>query len=109
MPKFTERTALKEIVKFAKREFREKRPQNVRVLRVKDEKILSIGGPIPAITIKETQVPYYIVVLDYGDMYRLYNFRKDGTLIGGENIEKTADKMERIEKSTKTEYIIMRR
>jgi len=104
MPKFTERTALKEIVKFAKREFREKRPQNVRVLRVKDEKILSIGGPIPAITIKESQTPYYIVVLDYGDMYRLYNFRKDGTLIGGENIEKTSDKMKIIEKSTKTEY-----
>jgi len=109
MPKFTERTALKEIVKFAKREFREKRPQNVRVLRVKDEKILLIGGPIPVITIKETQVPFYIVALDYGDMYRLYNIRKDGTLIGGENVEKTSDKMKKIEKSTKTEYIIPKR
>jgi len=109
MPKFTERTALKEIVKFARREFREKRPQKVRVLRAKDEKILSIGGPIPAITIKESQIPYYIVALDYGDMYRLYNFRKDGTLIGGENVEKTSDKMKKIERSTKTEYIIPRR
>ena len=109
MPKFTERTALKEIVKFAKREFREKRPQNVRVLRVKDEQILSIDGPIPAITIKETQVPFYIVVLDYGDMYRLYNFSKDGTLIMGENVEKDSDKMKKIEKSTKTEYIIPKR
>ncbi len=109
MPKFTERTALKEIVKFAKREFREKKPQNVRVLRVKDEKILSIGGPIPAITIKESQIPYCIVALDYGDIYRLYNFRKDGTLIGGENVEKASDKMKKIEKSTKTEYIIPRK
>jgi len=109
MPKFTERTALKEIVKFAKREFREKRPQNVRVLRVKDEQILSIGGPLPAITIKETQIPFYVVALDYGDMCRLYKFRKDGTLIDGENVENASDKMKKIEKSTKTEYIIPRR
>jgi len=39
-------------------------------------------------------------------MYRLYNFGKDGTLIGGENVEKTSDKMKLIEKSTKTEYSI---
>jgi len=36
----------------------------------------------------------------------LYNFRKDGTLISGENVEKTADKMKKIEKSAKTEYTI---
>ena len=106
MPKFTERTALKEIVKFAKREFREKRPQNVQVLRVKDEKIVSFGGPIPVLSIKATQIPFYIVALDYGDMCRLYNFRKDGTLIGGENVEKESDKMKKIEKSTKLEYKI---
>jgi hypothetical protein len=106
MPKFTERTALKEVVKFAKREFREKKPLNVRVLRVRDEKVFSIGGPIPAITVRATQVPYYIVVLDYGDVYRLYNYTKDGALILGENVEKGSDKMKEIEKSTKLEYKI---
>ena len=109
MPKFTERVALKEVVKFARREFREKKPQNVRVLRVKDEKIVSFGGPFPVLSIKAAQIPFYIVVLNYGDMYRLYNFGKDGTLIGGENVEKNSDKMKKIEKSTKTEYIIPRR
>ncbi|MBA7521697.1 hypothetical protein ES705_13808 [subsurface metagenome] len=109
MPKFTERVALKEVVKFAKREFREKKPQNVRVLRVKDEKMVSFGGPFPVLSIKAGQIPFYIVVLNYGDMYRLYNFGKDGTLIGGENVEKNSDKMKKIEKSTKTEYIIPRR
>ncbi|MFW9877487.1 MAG: hypothetical protein ACFFG0_30745, partial [Candidatus Thorarchaeota archaeon] len=49
---------------------------------------------------------YYIVVLDYGDMHRIYNFAIDGTLINGENIEKVSDKMKMIEKFTKTEYII---
>jgi len=76
---------------------------------VKDDQILSIGGPFPAVSIKETHIPFYIVALDYGDMCRLYNFRKDGTLIGGENVEKASDKMKKIEKSTKTEYIIPRR
>jgi len=47
------------------------------------------------------------VALDYSGMYRLYNFRKDGTLIGGENVEKDSDKMKKIEKSTKTEYTII--
>ncbi|MFX1532159.1 MAG: hypothetical protein ACFFBC_13670 [Promethearchaeota archaeon] len=107
MPKFTERTALREIVKFAKREFREKKPQNVRVLRVKEEKKVAFGGPFPVLSVKATHMPFYIVALDYGDMYRLYNFGKDGLLIGGENVEKGSDKMKLIEKSTKTEYTIV--
>jgi hypothetical protein len=106
MPKFTERTALKEIVKFAKREFREKKPQNLRVLRVKEEKKVAFGGPFPVLSVKAAHIPFYIVTLDYGDMYRLYNFGKDGTLIGGENVEKDSDKMKKIEKSTKIEYVI---
>jgi hypothetical protein len=106
MPQFTERVALKEIVKFAKRDYKQKRPRNVKVLRVKDEKVFSKGGPIPSITVKESQIPYYIVALDYGDMYRLYHFKKDGTLTSGENVEKTSDKMKGLEKSTKLEYRI---
>lgn len=106
MPKFTERTALKEIVKFAKREFREKKPHNARVLRVKEDKNVAFGGPYPVLSVKAEHIPFYIVALDYGDMYRVYNFGKDGTLIGGENVEKDSNKMKIIEKSTKTEYAI---
>ena len=50
MPTFTERTALKEVVKFAKREFREKKPHSAKVVRVKDEKIFSKGGPLPTVS-----------------------------------------------------------
>ncbi|MFW9876407.1 MAG: hypothetical protein ACFFG0_25205 [Candidatus Thorarchaeota archaeon] len=97
---------MKEVVKFARRGFREKKPQNIRVLRVKDEKRVSFGGPYPVLSVKRAHIPYYIVVLDYGDMYRLYNFGKDGTLINGENVEKASDKMKKIEKSTKIEFSI---
>ena len=109
MPKFTERTALKEVVKFAKREFREKKPGGARVLRVKDEVVFSKGGPIPSITVKQTQIPYYLVVLDYGDIYRLYKFKKDGELFQGENVEKNSGRMKEIEKSTRLEYSIPKR
>ena len=106
MPKFTERTALKEVVKFAKREYSEKKPLNVRVLRVKDEKVYTKGGPLPSITIRKTHVPYYLVMLDYGDVYRVYSYTKDGILILGENIEKASDKIKELEKLTKIEYKI---
>jgi hypothetical protein len=109
MPKFTERTGLKEVVKFAKREFREKKPHSVKVLRVKDEKIFTKGGPIPAFTIKRTQVPYYLVILDYGDDYRLYHFTKNGILILGENIEKKSEIIRQIEKMTIVEYSVLKK
>ncbi|MFX1281492.1 MAG: hypothetical protein ACFFA3_19240 [Promethearchaeota archaeon] len=109
MPKFTERTALKEVVKFATREFREKKPHNAKVLRVKDEKIFSKGGPLPTISLKRTQVSYYLVILDYGDVYRLYHFTKDGTLIFGENVEKKSETTRQIEKMTIVEYPVLKK
>ena len=106
MPKITERGALKEIVKFAKREYKEKKPYAVKVLRVKDEKVFSKGGPFPAVEIRKTRLPYYIVILDYGDVYRIYSYTKGGMLILGENIDKDSPKIKEIEKWTKLEYKI---
>ena len=106
---YSERYALKEIVKFAKREFREKKPLSVRILRFKDKQVFSRGGPIPTITIKETQIPYYLVVVEFEDNYRIYNYTKTAILINGVNIEKTSEKMKQIEKSTKLEYNIVKK
>ncbi len=39
------RKVLKEIVKFGKKEYREKKPSNVEVLRIKDETIFTKGEP----------------------------------------------------------------
>ena len=103
---YSERGTLKEIIKFAKREFRVKKPLSVKVLRVKDKRVFSRGALLPSITMKETQVPYYIVIVEYANNYRIYNYSKTGILINGENTEKTSDKMKQIEKSTKLEYTI---
>ena len=102
--KYAERTALKAVVKFAKKEFREKRPLTGRVLRIKDEVKIAIGGPLPQLGVKEPQNRHYVVVLDYGDIYRIYNFTKTGLLMNGETIEKNSDKIKLLEKSTKLEY-----
>ncbi len=64
--KFTERTGLKKVVKFAKKEFREKKPLTGSVLRVKEVKKVSISGPLPQIVVKESHNRHYVVLLDYG-------------------------------------------
>ncbi len=102
--KFTERTALKKVVKFAKKEFREKKPLTGRVLRVKDVKKVSISGPLPQLVVKESHNRYYVVLLDYGENYRVYNFTKSGILMNGETIEKNSDKIKLLKKSTRIEY-----
>jgi hypothetical protein len=100
----SQRKVLKEIVKFAKREFREKKPLNLRVLRVKDERIASRGGPLPNLIQTRTHTPYYHVVLNYGEEYRVYNFSKRGVLIDGKNFLKGSKEIKVIEKTTKVEY-----
>lgn len=101
---FSERTALKRVVNFGKKEFREKKPLSGSVLRVKDVKKVIVGGPLPQHRVKESPIRYYVVLLDYGENYRVYNFSKTGILIDGENIEKNSDKITSLLKSTKVEY-----
>ncbi|MFX0030269.1 MAG: hypothetical protein ACFE8B_13745 [Candidatus Hermodarchaeota archaeon] len=58
------------------------------MLRVKNVKIISKGGPIPTIMARKAHVPYFLIVLDYGDIYRLYSFSKDGTPLYGKHTER---------------------
>ena len=63
--------------------------------------------PFPNIAIKKSPMPYYLVVLDYGDMLRVYGFSKDGMILVGTNEEKTEKVLKEIEKNTKVEYKIL--
>ncbi len=98
------RYGLKKVVKFAKKEYREKRPLTCRVLRVKEEKKVSLGGPLPQRAVKESHNDYYAILLDYGEIFRVYTFSKSGMLINGQNIEKGSDKIKSLEKLTNLEY-----
>jgi len=45
---------VKQLIHFAKREFREKKSSSVRVLRMKSEKIITKGGPLKVLSISQT-------------------------------------------------------
>jgi len=43
---------VKKLIFFAKREFREKKPYSVMVLRMKNERIISKGGPLKILSMR---------------------------------------------------------
>ncbi|MFX1314280.1 MAG: hypothetical protein ACFE9T_00320 [Promethearchaeota archaeon] len=101
-----ERKVLQEIVKFAKREYREKQPSKVQVLRIKNETIFVKGDPFKRINIAQSSHPHYLVVVKYDKNIRIYFFSKSGVLLGGENFDITPLLTNIIKRNTVKEYSI---
>jgi len=97
------RHILKNLVQFAKREYDEKRPKLVQVLRVKSKTLLT-RGILPSLQIRQVGAISFIITADYSDIFRIYYFDHSGKLLYGDNIEPTAKVVKNIEKSTKLEY-----
>jgi len=97
------REVLKNIIKFGKREYNEKKPLNMKVLRVKSKSILK-RGMLPNLNVKQIQGTHFVVVADYGEYLRIYSFNRDGMLYGGDNIEKTQKFTKELLKRTTLEY-----
>lgn len=95
---------VKQLIYFAKREFREKRPFSVRVLRMKSERILTQGGPLKVLSISQTPPVYYFVLAEYEDHFRIYYYAKDGTSLGARNFELDKSLLQKINKSSVVEY-----
>ena len=100
------RKVLKEIVKFGKREYREKKPSNIKILRIKDETIFIKGEPFKRVRIAKSFHPHYLVLVEYDKSFRIYFFSKSGDLLGGENFNKTSKLINTIDKNTVKEYSI---
>ncbi len=98
------RKALKQIVKFGKKEYREKKPSNVKILRIKDETIFIKGEPFKRVSIAKSSHPHYLVLVEYDKNLRVYFFSKNGVLLGGQNFDKTSKLINTIEKNTVKEY-----
>lgn len=98
-----ERHALKEIVKFAKREFREKRPRSVKVYRVKNERVFSRGF-LSSISMSKERLSKYIAAVEHPETLRVYFFTKQGILFSGKNFEKTEKVRKEIKKNTTIQY-----
>jgi len=100
------RKVLKEIVKFGKREYKEKKPSNVKILRIKDETIFTKGEPFRRISIAKSSHPHYLVMVEYDKNLRIYFFSKNGVLLGGENFDKTTELINTVKRNTVKEYSI---
>ena len=94
----------KSLIHFARREYREKRPLSVRVLRVKGEKLLTSGGPFKILSISETKNPYYFVLVEYTEQIRIYYYSKNGVSLGARNLEHEQKLIDEIKKATIIEY-----
>jgi hypothetical protein len=95
----------KELVHFGKREYREKKPIQVRIVRIKDTPIFK-RGVLPSLMMKQHQSIQYAVLAEYIDMFRVYVFDSKGILLGAENVEKQSLVLARLVKSSKLIYHI---
>lgn len=98
------RNTKKSLIYFARREYREKRPLSVRVLRIKREKILTLGGPFKILSISVTKNPYYLVLIEYAEQIRIYYYSKNGISLGARNFEHEEKLLKEIRKATIIEY-----
>jgi len=97
------REVLKNVVKYGRREFAEKKPLTLKVLRIKSKSILK-RGMLPALNVKQIGMVNFIIVAEYNDYVRIYSFDRNGQLLGGENVDKNPKFLKDLLKSTKLEF-----
>jgi hypothetical protein len=97
---------VKQLIFFAKREFKEKKPLAVEVLRVKSEQFLSKGGPLKELSIKRVVGALYLVMVEYKEEIRIYYYSRNGELIEAKNIEIDSKLLKDLQKSTIREFHI---
>ena len=100
-----ERKISKELIHFGIREYREKKPIQVKVLRIKDSTSFK-RGIFPSLVIKQSQAIQYVVIAEYIDISRVYFFNSKGILIGAENMENESSNLERLARASKKLYYI---
>jgi len=95
---------IKQLIFFAKRELREKKPLGVMVLRMRNEKIISEGGPLKILSMSQTSPIHYLVVVNYEHHIRLYYYSKEGISLGAQNLELDEIAIQKLHKLTVVEY-----
>jgi len=95
---------IKQLIFFAKREFREKKPLGVMVLRMKNERIISEGGPLKILSMSQASPIYYLVVVNYERHFRLYYYSRKGVALGAQNLELDESAIHKLHKLTVVEY-----
>ena len=98
------RNVLKKLVKFSKREYQEKKPSMVKVLRIKDIRFLTLGDALKTLRMQQSQNPHYIVLVEYIENLRIYLFSKEGILIEGINQKGNPKFLNELKKRTIIEF-----
>jgi len=93
------RNSLKKINNFANREYKEKRPKSVKVLRLKS-KILLTRGILPNYQVRQEGPVVFLVISDYGKTFMVYSFNRNGDRIGGQHYDVSPKLLKEIEKKT---------
>jgi len=97
------RNVLKNILKFGKREFYEKKPLSLEIRKVNSKTILT-RGILPSLNIQQIKGTFYIILVEYTENIRIYSFSQNGTLLGGENLINDPVVIKKILASTKLKY-----
>ncbi|MFW9972537.1 MAG: hypothetical protein ACFFDF_20290 [Candidatus Odinarchaeota archaeon] len=97
---------VKQLIFFAKREFKEKKTLAIQVLRIKGEQVLTKGGPLKVLSLKRVVGAYYLVLVEYKEDIRVYLYSKNGKLLEGRNFEQNPKLLADIRKSTVREFSI---
>ena len=95
---------VKQLIFFAKREFREKKPLGVMVLRMRNERIISEGGPLKILSMSQALPIYYLVVVNYEHHFRFYYYSRKGVALGAQNLELDGNSLQKLHKLTVVEY-----
>ena len=92
------RKAVKEVVSFAKKCFKQTRPKSLEVRRVKDEKVTEFG--FPPVVLRSKAIVKYIACADYYEQLRVFFFSNSGQSLGAKNYDKTNDLKKEIAKKS---------
>lgn len=95
---------VKSLIFFAKREFSQKRPLKVRVLRVKNAAMFTKGGPLKVLNVQKAPDALYLVLVEYKEELRIYYYSKEGRPLGAQNFDRDQTLVEKLQKATVNEF-----
>ena len=90
----------KTLRKIALNELKIKRPQNVKLLRMKSTQIFTKGTILKILSIRQIQNPYYAIVEQRQDTAYVLLYSRNGVPQGGKEIDLTKEQLKWIRKNT---------
>lgn len=91
----------KTLRKVALNEFKVKRPQNVKLLRMKSTQIFTKGTILKILSVSQILNPYYAIVEQHQDKAFVLLYSRNGDRQGGKEIDLTKGQLKWIKKHTK--------